>query len=285
MMHKRNVITSWPISFFWVFLSIAMAILATYSFLQADWVIKRNLVVTNYYQPPDQQNSTNSHTVLATLSPASSRGRSDSPYFKKHNETISHSQLVNILTDNYKQYSRIKGGDDARPGMHVRRVIKVTKVVTTIRFGTIGVCTSVSSVVQCKLYSNHDRYPVSSIWSMVTIIGGSGCMTLCVSAVLSLLAVALPSSQLRHQVATTIGHAQTVAVVLLFLSLLLFPLGFDSDFVRYHCGVFSGPYNIADCEIGWAYALVLVCASLALYCPVLVKFTADIRYDALPKYL
>ena len=69
------------------------------------------------------------------------------------------------------------------------------------------------------------------------------------------------------------------------MSLLLFPLGFDSGFVRYHCGSYAGPYNIGDCEIGWAYALVLVCASLSLYCPVLVKFTADIRYDALPKYL
>jgi len=46
---------------------------------------------------------------------------------------------------------------------------------------------------------------------MVTLVGGAGCVTLCVSAVLSVLAVALPTSQLRHRVATTIGHAQIVS--------------------------------------------------------------------------
>lgn len=62
-------------------------------------------------------------------------------------------------------------------------------------------------------------------------------------------------------------------------------MGFGSDFVRYHCGFSANIYNIGDCEIGWAYALVLVCTSLALYCPILVKFTYDINYDMLPNYI
>jgi len=74
-------------------------------------------------------------------------------------------------------------------------------------------------------------------------------------------------------------------VVLLIVSLLGFPLGFTSGFVRHHCGPSASVYSPGDCEIGWAYALVLVSTSLSLYCPVLVKFTAEIRYGALPKYL
>jgi len=75
------------------------------------------------------------------------------------------------------------------------------------------------------------------------------------------------------------------SVVLLFLALLVFPLGFQSEFMHIHCGSSAGPFNIAECEVGWAYALLIVSVSLALYCPILASFTADIRYEALPKYL
>jgi hypothetical protein len=62
-------------------------------------------------------------------------------------------------------------------------------------------------------------------------------------------------------------------VFFLLLSLLMFPCGFGSDFVKQHCGPSAGFYMTGDCEVGWAYALLIVCTSLALYCPALANFT------------
>lgn len=83
-------------------------------------------------------------------------------------------------------------------------------------------------------------------------------------------------------------------MLLLFLCVLAFPLGFETDTVKYHCGPNAGPFSVDDCEIGWAYALLIVTTSLALYCPVLVYFTITDKQrkkqqgkagQCLPKYM
>jgi len=46
---KKRLATTWSITYFWVLFSFVLAIIATFSFMQADWIIKKSVVVTNYY--------------------------------------------------------------------------------------------------------------------------------------------------------------------------------------------------------------------------------------------
>lgn len=160
--YKRRMVTSWPISALWVFLSLSLAILSTFSFLQADWVIKRDLVVTSLYQKSERHDNSTSgiEEVLENREYAKLSQDTHPPFridisnyeFSKHFSRHTNVDFENetILYD--KNFSRIT---------------KVTKVITTIRFGLIGVCTSPSKdSVRCFLYeeSSHDLHPVSRIW-------------------------------------------------------------------------------------------------------------------------
>jgi hypothetical protein len=62
-------------------------------------------------------------------------------------------------------------------------------------------------------------------------------------------------------------------VVLLIISLVVFPVGLDCSFVRHHCGAASRSYYAHHCHLGWAYVLAMMSTSLAMFCPVLSQYT------------
>ena len=50
------------------------------------------------------------------------------------------------------------------------------------------------------------------------------------------------------------------AVVLFFISIVIFPAGISSDGVRHPqlCGPSAGSFTLGECTVGWAYILVMV---------------------------
>jgi len=59
------------------------------------------------------------------------------------------------------------------------------------------------------------------------------------------------------------------AVVLLLVSLVLYPFGLNSEFVKQQCGSSSGYFNSGTCKIAWGYILGIVSTSLLLFCPMI----------------
>ena len=61
-------------------------------------------------------------------------------------------------------------------------------------------------------------------------------------------------------------------VILLLAGLLVFPVGFDSMFVRHYCPG-SRMYDAGSCSVGWSYILAVVGTSLGIFCPFLSHYT------------
>ena len=59
------------------------------------------------------------------------------------------------------------------------------------------------------------------------------------------------------------------AVALLLVSLILYPFGLDSAFVKQQCGSSSGYFNSGSCQIAWGYMLAIVSTVLLLFCPMI----------------
>jgi hypothetical protein len=152
-MLRQTVVTSWPISGFWVLLSLLLSLLATYSFLQADWVIKRNLIITKFYETGSPVNLTSTpgggysaesgnQTVVGP--------RKEDGYFEDLPELFERQE---VSPQNHERM--------------LRRIVRVSRVVTTTRFGTLGVCTSLLSngIFTCHLYDRErGAYAVSALW-------------------------------------------------------------------------------------------------------------------------
>ena len=59
------------------------------------------------------------------------------------------------------------------------------------------------------------------------------------------------------------------AVALLLISLIVYPFGLNSTFVKQQCGYSSGFFNSGTCQIAWGYMLAIVSTALLLFCPVI----------------
>lgn len=68
------------------------------------------------------------------------------------------------------------------------------------------------------------------------------------------------------------GYAQIVAVILMAVGLVIFPLGLDSQLVQEQCGA-TDAYDAGRCSLGWGYMLAIVGTVLAIFCPIFSKYT------------
>lgn len=64
-----------------------------------------------------------------------------------------------------------------------------------------------------------------------------------------------------------------LSVLVMIAGLFIYPLGFNSKFIRKHCGGGSSMYNSEQCEVGWGLVLAVVGTALAMFCPVLSHYT------------
>ena len=70
-----------------------------------------------------------------------------------------------------------------------------------------------------------------------------------------------------------------VPVFLMTSGLLVFPLGFESNYFRSYCGPAADMYNIGACAIGWTYVLAIVGCALSVFCPVFSYFSLNDTVD------
>ena len=68
-------------------------------------------------------------------------------------------------------------------------------------------------------------------------------------------------------------HTLTPTAVLFVVSLVIFPAGMDEPPVRELCGAAAGKYNKADCDIGWAFIVIIVGTVFALIAGVFFSWT------------
>lgn len=64
-----------------------------------------------------------------------------------------------------------------------------------------------------------------------------------------------------------------LSVLVMIAGLFIYPLGFNSKFIREHCGGGSSMYNSDQCEVGWGLVLAVVGTALAMFYPVLSHYT------------
>ena len=184
---KRSIIvTSWSVTFFWVVLSLGLSILTIFSFLQADWIIKRNLIITNYYEFNNgtRQGYSEELSQRNILSPAhGSQSRAisyteieESPSSSSYDYREPDIETELLTNDEYflyneDNYTILTQSLASAQQLHTQRLVKITKVLITVRFGTLGICTSnprastrESAVYQCQLYSEDHMHAISSLW-------------------------------------------------------------------------------------------------------------------------
>ena len=68
-------------------------------------------------------------------------------------------------------------------------------------------------------------------------------------------------------------------VAFLCIAVILYPLGLNSRLSREVCGKNSNIYYAGDCEIAWGYVLMIMAASLTIFCPILGKFSINSKEE------
>lgn len=69
---------------------------------------------------------------------------------------------------------------------------------------------------------------------------------------------------------------QSIAVVLLFVSLIVYMFGLNSRFVKQHCGPSSTYFSSGTCQIAWGYMLAIVSTALLIFCPLIAYYLSVI---------
>jgi len=65
------------------------------------------------------------------------------------------------------------------------------------------------------------------------------------------------------------GLMQGIAVILLFVSLIVYSFGLNSSFAKLHCGSSSAFFNSGSCQIAWGYVLAIVSTATLIFCPLI----------------
>lgn len=79
---------------------------------------------------------------------------------------------------------------------------------------------------------------------------------------------------MRLELNSTI-HVCLFSVFLMTSGLLVYPLGFDSNYFRLFCGASADVYHTGTCHFGWTYVLAIVGAAVSIFCPILSYFSGD----------
>ncbi|XP_041378805.1 LHFPL tetraspan subfamily member 2a protein-like [Gigantopelta aegis] len=114
----------------------------------------------------------------------------------------------------------------------------------------------------------------SGAWQAACVLYGTGCVLLCLSAVLALYDLGLVRESLSNRrLSLVAGYIQAVGVLTMIAGLLVFPLGSGSTFFRHYCGDHASAFNAGHCLIGWSYMLGIMGTAISMFCPFLSQFT------------
>lgn len=67
------------------------------------------------------------------------------------------------------------------------------------------------------------------------------------------------------------------SVGFLAVSVLMFPIGLDSQFARSVCGLGAGMFVADQCHVAWGYVLSIMAVALTLFCPILAKYSTEVE--------
>ncbi|XP_060562067.1 LHFPL tetraspan subfamily member 7 protein-like [Ruditapes philippinarum] len=113
-----------------------------------------------------------------------------------------------------------------------------------------------------------------TIWQAACLLYGGGSLFTCFGALCSLTTMCVRKSWNKTLVLST-RYLQISSVFLMTSGLLVFPLGFDSNYFRLYCGAGADVFNSGICHVGWTYVLAIVGAAISIFCPILSYFSAE----------
>ncbi|EDO35175.1 predicted protein [Nematostella vectensis] len=125
-----------------------------------------------------------------------------------------------------------------------------------------------SDFKNCKFYSSFHGIP-SLFWKFSVVLYGIGVLLLLVAILLAHISCCF-KKVCKRSVFGVAGVVQISAVIFLVISLVMFPLGFKSQFVSQHCGL-TDMFNPGQCSISWAYTLAIMSTGLLMLCPVMAR--------------
>ena len=59
----------------------------------------------------------------------------------------------------------------------------------------------------------------------------------------------------------------------MFSGLVVYPVGFGSQYFRFYCGVSASDFRSGDCHMGWTYMLAIAGTALSIFCPIFSYFS------------
>lgn len=154
------------------------------------------------------------------------------------------------------------------------------KVNAIASFGLIRYCriSELDDVmVKCQFFSSLQDMP-SIAWLITTIIFSIGIALFLISVLLSAFGICT-SKHNSDKLRIALAYLQVIGVVFLVISVLMFPLGLDSKFARDVCGKDARMYLSGSCQVTWGYVLSIMAISLTVFCPVLAKYSTEMKEE------
>lgn len=144
-----------------------------------------------------------------------------------------------------------------------------------VSFGLLRFCEDgelEDMMTSCAFYDGIVSMP-TIFWLVCAVLYSLGVSMLFLSVVMATCGVFISRDQ-AERLRIAISYVQAVAVFFLCLSILVYPLGFRSEFARSICGERTNYYVIEQCHVTWGYVLAIMTVSMTIFCPILAKLSA-----------
>ncbi|XP_078522206.1 LHFPL tetraspan subfamily member 7 protein [Lissotriton helveticus] len=125
----------------------------------------------------------------------------------------------------------------------------------------------------CTVYRRLDDIP-DVAWQIAAVLLFGGWLLLIFGAVLILSWTFIPEGLCQRRVCTPARYAQTAAVVVTVLGLLIFPFSLDSPFAMEVCGS-TWAYNSGQCKLGWGFMMAIITVMLSCFLPIIGRYNLN----------
>ncbi|XP_053555803.1 LHFPL tetraspan subfamily member 7 protein [Bombina bombina] len=139
-----------------------------------------------------------------------------------------------------------------------------------VSFGVFIQCSGVVSTPcnqTCTVYRTLEEIP-DIFWQIAAVMLFGGWLLLSFGAVLVLSWTIIPTGLCQRRVCTPARYAQTAAVVVTVMGLLIFPVSLRSSFANQTCGS-SYMYKSGSCSLGWGYMMSIITVMLSCFLPII----------------
>nr|XP_033811896.1 transmembrane protein 211 [Geotrypetes seraphini] len=143
----------------------------------------------------------------------------------------------------------------------------------TISFGVFLHCSGPLCNQTCMVYRTLDEIPNVS-WQVAAVLLFTGWLLHVFGAVLILSWTLIPEGLCQRRVCTPARYAQTAAVMVTILGLLIFPFSLDSAFTQEACGP-SWIYYSGNCKLGWGFMMAIITVMLSCLLPIIGRYNLN----------